>query len=174
MTLSQVLDVSLDTLCGRKNLTTEAVSPPAPILPFPRHVGLRILTVGIAVVLVLAAFFVGRATGSLPGAAESVPLPDSLTITGLNFSYDGYNLHYRFTPSVSEPDYTYQIVFTDYRTSVFDVTPVDGVCSGHVKLPAGSYSVTITVKSGDSTRSVAVAEGLSFSKNHTSWIPLTD
>lgn len=174
LALADALGISLDELCGREKsaATTSPQSPP----PTPKKRGLHILLSCVAVVFLLS---MGALILSL--CAPSAPSPSALagdfTVSGLNFSgVSNSQIHYRFVPSISSEELSYQIVFVGYRGKTFpiDAPCVSGVCSGEAKLSNAyaGYSVSVSVTDGKITRSIPVAHNLTFSQGNASWTPI--
>jgi len=177
LALADALGVSLDELCARTAPAAPAAEPAAPA----KKNRVRIL----AVVCILLCFLLVTAIALLFSlSAPSAPAPSALsvleedfTISGLNFSgKSGVVVVYRFTPNISGEGLTYQIIFTDSdgNSHPIDAPCNGGVCTGEATLPSGylSYGVTVRVTDGTISRNVAVANGLSFSHNHTRWTPI--
>lgn len=175
LALADALDISLDALCGR-NVSATSISSKNPAAT-PQKRRLHILLSCVAVVLLLS---LGALILSL--SAPSAPSPSALAgdfaISGLNFSgVSNSQVHYRFVPSISSPELSYQIVFVDYlgKTFPIDTLCLSGICSGVATLDGGhlGYSVSVNVTDGRITRSIPVANNLNFSQGNASWTPIT-
>lgn len=176
LALADALDISLDVLCGREtpSAPASAAAPPCPKNHWLRPALCAILVVCLLIVSGAWAWSQRDIVPAEEAAAQST-LPDTFTVSGVQFSGHGNRVDYQFVPSISGPDYTYQIVFTDSTGSsrVFDAEYVSGVCSGSAAIaPYDSFQVTVTVSDGNNSRSVAVALALTYSVGHASWQPL--
>ena len=168
LALAEVLDISLDRLCGRE----EASQPPEASVPVPARRG-RSYFPALAAVLLAAGVLLGR--WSAPPAAL---LPDAVTVSGVTFSPEGTGqVSFVCTPSVADPVLTYQVIFSDGDGEVLtaaDAPCTDGICGGTVVLPdRGAALVTLTVSDGRTSRAVPLAENLTLEETQASWLPLT-
>ena len=180
LALSDTLNISLDTLCGRdfaavdtERDTPKKMSATKCWLPWVIS-GLAVI---LAVLLSLSPAEFPRASRSDSPVPPSVDLTQDFTVSGLTFTgKSGVAVAYRFTPGISGEGLTYQIIFTDSDGKTFpvDAPCTGGVCAGEAVLPSGyaGYGVTVSVTSGSVTRSVAVAQSLTFSHTSASWIPI--
>lgn len=175
LALADALDLSLDALCGRDTASASSKSSTPPHSHTKKR-GLHFLLFCASVVLLLS---LAALVLSLP--APSAPSPSALagdfTVSGLNFSgVSNTQVHYRFVPSISSPELSYQIVFVDYRGKTFPIdTPcLSGICSGEARLDGGylGYSVCVNVTDGKITRSIPLANNLNFSQGNASWTPV--
>lgn len=178
MALAGALSISLDALCGREETASEdradEVKEPS------KKARVSKLAAGVLVILLLcASFFAGtRFGGSTAPAEPSAPaLPDTLTVSGVNFACGYKGLTYQFVPSVAGDGYTYQITFTghDSAPKTFDAPYSGGICTDTIYLKEyGSYSVTVVVKSGEDSRPVPIAYNLNFDRGSgsASWNPV--
>ena len=177
LALAAALNMSLDILCGREETANEAEV--AKVKEPSKKSWVSKLAAGVLVILLLcASFFAGtRYGGSTEPAAPSAPaLPDTLTVSGVNFAIGYKGLTYQFVPSAAGDGYTYQITFTglDSAPETFDAPYSGGICTDTIYLKEyGSYSVTVVVKSGDDSRPVPIAYNLNFDRDtgSASWNP---
>lgn len=181
LALADALNLSLDALCGRDS-AAEAAEPgapkkkPAARLWLPWAVS-GVLAVLLAVLLFLSPAEVPRSARSDSSPASAPVLSGEFTVSGLTFTgKSGIAVAYRFTPGISGEGLTYQIIFTDSDGNTFpvDAPCTGGVCAGEAVLPSGyaGYGVTVSVSNGSVTRSVAVAQSLTFSHTSASWTPI--
>ena len=183
LSLSEALGVSLDVLCGLRDPEADAPADDGGTAG-RRLLCRRWVSALLALVLLTGGFALGRITaldrGEAPSSSDQVglsePLPENFSVSGLSFRLtdDGSGLFYAFTPSHLSPGYTYQITFSapDTEPVVLDAEAAGGVCSGQAPLLGSvGYNVTITISTGQSTRAVMVASGLSFSDHRISWMP---
>ncbi|MPM30841.1 hypothetical protein SDC9_77391 [bioreactor metagenome] len=178
MAVSEALHVSLDTLCGRE--VPEKEEGAAEVKePSKKPWGSR-LAAGVLVVLLLcASFFAGTRYGvsTEPTAPSAPALPDTLTVSGVNFAIGYKGLTYQFVPSAAGEGYTYQITFTGHESApqTFDAPYSGGICTDSIYLKEyGSYSVTVVVSSGADSRPVPIAYNLNFDRGSgsASWNPV--
>lgn len=183
LALADALELSLDALCGR-----EAPAPAADTAALPavrRAVpGGKARWAWLALCVLLAACM---AAGGIwwnwsrrnivpaeEALAESA-LPETLTVGAKGFFYHGGYLSYTFEPSIAGEEYAYQITFRDSsnQAHTFDAVYSSGVYSGTAALSDQDvYSVTVTVSSGEESRTKAIAVGLRFSEESSGWTPL--
>ena len=178
LALADALRLSLDALCGRE-APAEAVSP-APETPAPaskyRWVW-PILCGVLAVCLLVCGVWMWSRRNTVPAEAAQAAstLPDTLTVSGVNFiGEDDDRVSFRCVPSVVSEEYTYQITFADLvgAAQKFDVSPSGGVCAGTVGVTGGgAFDVAVVISSGAESRTVMLATGLGFHKGGASWTP---
>ena len=178
LALADALRLSLDALCGRE-APSEAVSL-APETPAPaskyRWVW-PILCGVLAVCLLVCGVWMWSRRNTVPAEAAQAAstLPDTLTVSGVNFiGEDDDRVSFRCVPSVVSEEYTYQITFADFGgpPQTFDVSPSGGVCAGTVSVTGGgAFDVALVISSGAESRTVMLATGLGFHKGGASWTP---
>jgi len=175
LALAEALDLSLDALCGRE--TQAAVSQ---AIPTPSAKPSRLwpaLCVVLLCLLAVTGLWAWSQRNTVPAeeAAAVSSLPDTLTVTGVNFKGQKTAVAYTFVPSVTDEAFSYQISFTDStgRSRVFDAVCVGGVCSGTAAIaPYDTFQVTVSVSDGHAFRSTAIALDLNFSAYSASWHPV--
>lgn len=198
--LADILDISLDVLCGRcaKDDSAAPVSGPAPSSegspakpgngshPAEKTGGTSLKSTVISLMLgalIGVALMVGFGGSDTP---ESTGFPDTIEVTGLLFHGNSYRenvIDYEFVPSYVNPDLTYLLHFRgfDRQTHSFEVKNDNGIFSGSAQLPSGSDSYLVALEISDNrenntsgeSRMVALATGLCFEKGHASWNPVT-
>jgi len=177
LALSKALDISLDILCGVQDEAPSAESLPA--APAKRRVSHTLFL--SALVLLIGVFIGGYFLGySKAPQAVDVPdlpmeLPETIRITGLNFSSEPDGVSYQFTPSYISPDCTYQITFTATGEPpiVCDAVLTGGVCTGRAVLnPWGGHHVTVSISNGETSRAISVAYNLGYHDSGCSWTPV--
>ena len=175
---AEALEVSLDALCGREHAPA-AVDPAAPADPATavavKRLKYLVWALALAVALLTGALMWSLARPDSTVAAETVPLPQDFTVSGLSFTpLDGESVAYQFTPSAAAPGYTYTISFAAEGESYpFAATCDGGVCAGTAQLPPClGYTVTVSVSNGVESRALAVAQGFSFNDGSARWTPL--
>lgn len=186
LALADALDISLDALCGR-TADTEGVPSAAAetaaatdIKPERKHTVWVALCVVLALCLAAVGFRMWTAGNTVPAehAAAQSNLPDTFTVTGINFVGESdYRVKYQFTPGVTGEGLTYQITFTAGNKSTTLIAPcTGGVCSDTAALDGGflGYTVTVTVTDGTNARNLAVAANLTFSEGGAAWTPLIE
>jgi len=179
LALADALELSLDKLCGREAAhaapsATEPISPKAP--PKKRGPLTLLACMTAALLLCLGMLVLSLSAPSVPASSPSA-LAKEITISGLKFTgVTNSQVHYRFVPSISSPELSYQIVFVDYRGKTFpiDTRCLSGICSGEAKLDSAymGYSVSVNVTDGTITQSIPVADSLIFSQGNASWNPI--
>lgn len=181
LALSDVLKVDLDSLCDT-GFSTDANTRSESVPRFSRKKKVIIICVAVlsACVLLAGSFCLGARFESVStqpsseSANKSAVLPDTLTVSGVNFSCDVDGLlSYRFTPGYIHPDLTYKISFASSfdAPQVFEVVYENGVCSGSLAnlRNSGPFNVTLIVCSGDESRAVPLAYDLCFSNGEATW-----
>ncbi|MGM9661843.1 MAG: helix-turn-helix transcriptional regulator [Oscillospiraceae bacterium] len=185
LALSEALETSLDVLCGRESAPAAGsetqTAEPQPAAEKKRR---RVFPAVLAALALTLAFFAGWALSSAqPGTGEPVALllPETLTVSGVNFSIDSAakQLRYRCIPSASAEGLTWEVSFTDLYTGNTHVQEAEwegGVCTGLYPCDAGEFLVTLTVSNGQESRSVPLAEYVSAAprQNYVSWRPAED
>ena len=175
LVLADALDISLDALCGREPTQSASSSvAPTPWKTPSKKRGLRILLACLTAAFLLCA---GMLIFSLSAAPSSVGTAKDFSVAGLNFYGESTTqVRYQFTPSISAEGVSYQIIFVTSRGKTFpiDAPCISGVCSGEAKLDGGyeGYSVSVSVTDGRVTRSIPVANNLTFSQGNASWTPI--
>lgn len=176
LALADALGISLDELCGRETRATSSTAPTAS--PKRRSVLLPLLCVILLPITAIALFLLlSMARPSLPPVTTDLSTMGKLTVSGLSFHGESnHAIAYRFTPSISGPGLTYQLIFTDSNENVFpiDISCVSGVCAGTAILPGigGGYTVSLSVTDGVISRNLTLASGLNFSAGNASWNPV--
>ena len=185
LALADALDISLDALCGRE-AAVPAESIPQKVQPTPakRQSWRRpALCAVLTVCLVLCGGWAWwrwsqRNVVPVETAQAAGTLPDTLTVSGVNFIGDGDGrVSFRCVPSVVNEEYTYQITFADFDgpPQTFDVIPSGGVCAGTVGVTGGgAFDVALVISSGADSRTVLLATGLGFHNGGASWTPAAE
>ena len=176
LALADALRLSLDALCGRE--APVKTVPPVPKVQTPKRRWLWPALCGVLAVCLLACwlwFWSQRNTVPAEAAQAASTLPDTLTVSGVNFiGEDDDRVSFRCVPSVVSEEYTYQITFADFGgpPQTFDVSPSGGVCAGTVSVTGGgAFDVALVISSGAESRTVMLATGLGFHKSGASWTP---
>ncbi len=180
LSLADVLEISLDELCGREEYTikTDDVEEcvKAKKRPYTR----------ILAVVIILVYSVGLIHTINKNKEERLfyekqfdTFTESFKVTGAEFFGQTNNrLSYRFVPSISGEWLTYKITFTDTEGNsyVFDAENNGAICTGTATLGDnyGGYNVSVSVVSGELSRNVAVAYNLCFNEGSSSWNPITD
>lgn len=165
--IAKALNVSVDHLCSNYTET-----PFSSISSSPFSKGVRYL---IIAVIAVAVFFGGFTIGSsfkatINNLKENIP--DKVHASAVSFSFDGENVSYRFSPSVTGKNYSYKIAFTDYSGKVFEFDCVQkgGVCSGSVSFDSiNIQNVSYTVTNLKQSRTALIATNLDLKPEGTTW-----
>ncbi len=178
LALADQLEVSLDTLCGR-----ESSSPIPPAAPTERPAARRrvplILCGLLAVCLLGTGLWVWSRRNLVP--SESAPaestLPESLAVSAVSFAgKSSRTVAYQFALSVSDGAALCQIFFTapDGQAFPFAVSGSGGVFTGTADLPNGTgpYVVTVSISNDSDSRSLVIAQDLTFSADDAGWTPV--
>lgn len=184
LALADQLEVSLDTLCGRESPAGSSCPIP-PSAPAERPAARRrlplILCGLLAVCLLGTGLWVWSRRNLVP--SESAPaestLPESFSVAAVSFSgKSSRTVAYQFALSVSDGAGLCQILFTapDGQVFPFAVSERDGVCTGTADLPNGTgpYAVTVSISDGSGSRSLVIAQDLTFSAGDAGWTPVED
>lgn len=182
LALADTLELSLDTLCGRGSPTSAAEPTPAPAdSPKKAWKDLSLLCFLLAALVIITGICFGD-THTMEDASPESPLmmlTEPFTVSGVNFfGLSDRNVEFRFTPSISGEGFTYTISFTGTNGVVktFDAPYSGGVCAGVAGFGEkyGSYTVSVSVSDGVTSRNLAIAEGMDWSKSNSSWSPLVN
>lgn len=173
MALADVLEMSMDELCGRSE-TARPTQPAAAPKKAASGRGARVLCVILALLLLISVILLLNAAS--PTAAPS--LPDTVTVSGVTFRNHGAGrLEYCFTPSVAGGEYRYEISFADWdgKVQTFGAPCSGGMCAGSVSLQdyLRIFNVSVVVSNGSESRAVPVAIDLNLSGGTgASWLPV--
>lgn len=179
LALAETLDMSLDALCGRE--APSAISAPELDTPAKKPaLHRRLVPLFLAILLLAGSFFAGTQLGwsAEPPAPSVPPLPETVTVSGVNFSFSANWFNYQLVPSVAGEEYTYQITFNGYGiqgAQTFDVAYSGGFCSGSIYFKGSTRSYTglaLVISNGKESRAVPLATNLSFSGNTVTWTPI--
>lgn len=180
LALADTLELSLDTLCGRESPTPLTELTPAPA-DSPKKAGkaLPLVCFFLAVLVVIIGICFWDTEEKAPPESPLMMLTEPFTVSGVNFSgLTDRNVEFRFTPSISGEGFTYTISFTGSNGVVktFDAPYSGGVCVGIAGFGEkyGGYTVSVSVSDGITSRNLAIAEDMNWSKSGSSWSPLVD
>ena len=165
--LADVFNITLDELCGRKN--TNMFSDQSDYSK-KRKIKYAIIAI-IAVVIFIGGYVTGA--GFKLYKEKVIPdIPDTISVSGVSFSYQPDGVRYEFIPSVIGESYSYKICFRDFggdETS-FDVSFSDSGCHGTAQLASKNIaSVTIIVGNGKESRALLIASNLNIDEKNMSW-----
>ena len=170
--LADALEMSLDTLCGRR-VTDQAVNESAPVKSASKRRSWVPWVLSAALLLCCVVLLLNAAK---PSPLASLFLPDNISVSGVRFSQeDGGFLSYRFFPSVVGDEYTYQIIFSgeNLQPQTFGAAYADGMCSGTAYLPHDTYSVSVVISDGENPHIVPVATDLKMHPDGSvGWMPV--
>lgn len=173
MALADALEMSMDALCGRGEVSPALQSATLPAKPASRR-GARVLCVILALLLLVCVILLLNAAS--PNAAVS--MPDTVTVSGVIFRHHGEGkLDYSFTPSVAGEEYRYEISFADMdgKVQTFEAPCSGGMCVGSIRLQdyPHVFNVSVVVSNGGESRAVPVAINLNLSGGTgASWLPV--
>lgn len=180
--LANTLGLSLDVLCGRESPTPAAESsltPEASPKDTKKIALLLCLLTAVCSVIISICFANPRTKEETHPESLLMMLTEPFTVTGVEFSgITDRDVEFRFTPSISGENFTYTISFagTNGEVKTFDAACSGGVCSGIAGFGEkyGGYTVSVSVSDGITSRNLAVANNLNWSKSGSSWSPLVD
>ena len=148
--MSNVFEVSLDELCGRK-AENESVLPVASPQPRVRIVWLCTAAVLVGLTLGLTC---GLLTAKIFFPEASQQQVEKVTITSLSIYPELYNqkIHLVYSPSIGKDTFSFKVLKTDSNgnTSCFPATYKDGVCT---------CDVTVDILQGDIMLNSVISDG---------------
>lgn len=179
--LADTLELSLDVLCGRE-LSAPADEPSITPVPFSGNLkGFPFLGLLVAALVVIMVICFGNAhtKEETPPESPLMMLTEPFTVTGVSFhGLSDRDVQFRFTPSISGDRFTYTISFVgaDGIVKTFDAPCSEGICSGVAGFGEqyGGYSVSVSVSDGTTSRNLAIADDVSWSKFDSSWVPMVN
>ena len=167
ISLAEVLQVSLDEICGRTGENSDGEAESLQEKKFLK---------GKSLLLCLTMLLVGLMIGLLLPKGE-VSLPENIVVEHANFAAteDGI-LRCEIIPSVNDERYQYKLVFVGSYTGekVVSLNCRNGVYVHEEKLPAGdTYTVSLVIGRGRQKRNILVATNLniSYRDGTVSWSP---
>jgi len=167
VSLSKALSVSTDYLCANDDSTSFLNQKNSVVSKAVRGVIIAV----IAVVIFFGGFTIGSSFKATVNSFKE-QVPDKVSASGVSFSFDGENVKYRFSPSVTGKNYSYKICFIDYlgKEFVFDTEQKGGVCSGSVVFDSINIQcVTYSVTNLKQTRTAMIATNLDLNVSGTTW-----
>lgn len=172
--LAGALNVSTDHLCGKKN----EVSVESERRKFSRINIFKYVVALVAAIAIFTGGFIIGADIKLKKEKETVLLPQTVTISNVNFSSKGDKLHYQFMPSVTGKGYRYKITFRDYLDTEYTYeVPMSGSgCFGTADDLQAKFIdvVTVTVSGTNENRVIMIAKNLQFTSGNVSWDTIKD
>ena len=176
ISLAEVLQVSLDELCGRTGANSNGEAEPLQENDRNAKGLVQKLLEEKGLLLCLAMLLVGLLIGIILPKG-SAPLPENIMVEHVNFAAteDGI-LRCEIIPSVNDGRYQYKLVFVGSYTGekVVSLNCRNGVYVHEETLPAGdTYTVSLVVGRGLQKRNVLVATNLniSYREGTASWYP---
>ncbi len=169
--LAVALDISLDVLCGLKE--KEERTAEAEVQKGKAEWSWKWAIVPIAMTAILAIVLI-----SIFGKSDVRELPDTITVTGVQFAYVDGALQYSLTPSYVDPDCAYSITFAGGdKVYTYEAALEGGVCTGSAAVSppdsyAGGYTISLCIDNGEEARAIALATDFSGNGNFTSWTPV--
>lgn len=164
--ISELLDVSIDELCGRENINypetkqdIESQNKKYPIRNF-------IITIIVALVFGLSGYFLGH---TLDVDKEVKEFPDTITVEGLEFRYVDGELRCKFVPSVYSHEYSYTM-YVHYNTGSAIGYPVELAnrmgYSTATPVGEGKHKVVLEIDNGHEKRHVMLGESVDVDKKN--------
>ena len=156
--LSQVLEVTLDELCGQENkVTTEITTESKPKKNFKRIIMLCLLVVS---------FLLGNISSNL----KTEPIPDNLEITNANFYVVTGTFYVECTNNIISDQLNYEMIFTSFdgETTQIPLTCELGVCKAEEKYQLKAnypYTVNLVVSNGKEKRLLPIATNFRYQKD---------
>ena len=169
--LAEALGVSLDALCG--NETAVSYLAPKQDHSADQSKRFRPLIAVVFFLLLCGSFFMGMRLSSKPAPDVSV-LPETVSVTGVQFHMKDGAVAYQFIPSIVSSTYTYQISFVgnDGSSYTFDAGCSGGACSGIAAVGEGIYLVTALIRDGERICTAPLASELTVSGGTVTWLPI--
>ena len=193
--LADELDVSTDALCGREPSThsetpanassgasADSLDAAAEALRKAVKQNKLLRCVAGALIVLCAALTVLLSSNALVSSAPngeavtSVPLPDTITVTGLTLSREvGNVVVVRFVPNISGEGYEWSASCAPDNNGYIVVKTImeGGICSVWISnIPEyGGVTLSATVTNGVESRSVCIATDICVGENHITWNP---
>ncbi len=200
--LADVLETSIDELCGREYIKCMEESNSKEVTIKPKKSPMyRFALVGVLIVIIgLGSFLVGmqigsgdkvvstvkaediskvKSTAKPQSTVEKVKLPDTVKATLTDLKYGG---KCSFVPSIINKDCHYEISVTNNATGKSysrEAECVDGVCTAYLFLEkfnangdCNTYTIVAVISMGDDSRSVLLANDVQVDTNSISWNPV--
>ena len=193
--LADELGVSTDELCGREpaargetpaetaaeeTANGEAAAAEALKRTARQNKRLRcalgILSVLCAALATLLSYNALVGSAAEDGSAQPVPLPDTITVTGLTVSREAGNVAvFRFVPSISGEGCEWSASCAPDNNGYIAVKTImeDGICSVWISnIPEyGGVTLSATVTNGVESRSLCLATDICVGENSITWEP---
>ena len=172
--LSEVLNVSTDHLCGKKNSLAVASEKRS----FSKINIAKCVVAIVAAIAIFAGGFIIGADIKLKKEKETVHLPETVTISSINFSSKNDKLHYQFMPSVTGNGYKYKITFRDYLDEeyTYEVPMSNSGCFGTADTLEAKFIdvVTVTISATNENRVIMIAKNLQLTSGNVTWDTIKD
>lgn len=172
--LSNALSVSTDHLCGKKNTLAVASEK----RNFSKLSIAKYIIAIVAAIAIFAGGFIIGADIKLKKEEATVIMPETVTISNINFSSKNDELHYQFMPSVTGKGYKYKITFRDYLDNeyTYEVPMSNSGCFGTAEDLEAKFIdvVTVTVSATNENRVIMIAKNLQFTSGNVSWDTIKD
>ncbi len=160
--LADILEVSLDVLCGRKEEEQTVAESKCESKNTKKKYGKVILSV-ILIVTIAASGILGYSIGYFEketqfAEAEVYELPDTIEVADLLFTLEKTVMTCEFVPSVYSENLSYRIILIDdWGRKFYDAKFENGV--GKASMIVGKYNTCnfyLEVSNGEETRSVSL------------------
>lgn len=166
--ISEILDVSIDELCGQNNLRKDGTEPAydsASILPFKVEKTQKnywLLIVSCILTLVVGYFF-GMSIGS-----STYRTLKEVDVSSTTFDVERWKLHCEFVPSVFQENFNYTVYMYDSEGNEkkAEVKWKNGIAQATLPIEEGYlYKVILVVNDGAKSKNIVLAERLSVTSN---------
>ena len=167
--LSELLNVSMDELCGRECKTKVETD----IKKKTNHFKYAILIIIFSVTFGVCGYLIGqRVTVVDEVVSEVYELPDNIEVSAVDFMVEGDVLTCNFVPAIYSEKLTYTATIIDYfgneKTSEVIFQNGMGKVAFTVRHPE-QYKVILTISNGVESRNVSLAEWVYTDENAVSW-----
>ena len=167
--LSELLNVSMDELCGRECKTKVETD----IKKKTNHFKYAILIIMFSVTFGVCGYLIGqRVTVVDEVVSEVYELPDNIEVSAVDFMVEGDVLTCNFVPAIYSEKLTYTATIIDYfgneKTSEVIFQNGMGKVAFTVRHPE-QYKVILTISNGVESRNVSLAEWVYTDENAVSW-----
>lgn len=174
--LADILEVSLDVLCGRKTEGQNISGNKSEGKIAKKKYNKVFLSMILAAVILVSGIFgysVGCSEKGLQSAeAEIYVLPDVIEVTGVTFHLEKNMLTCEFVPSVYSEKFSYQVIVSDYWGEKRNYEPkfTNGIGEASMTVSThSSYKVVLEITNGEESRSFTLIDEIFIEDNGFSY-----